>query len=40
MSVKVVEMYPGSWYIRVVYKHFRKTKQIGSKDGTCGRGQP
>ena len=32
MSVKVVEMYPGSWYIRVVYKHFRKTKQIGSKE--------
>ncbi len=32
MSVKVVEMYPGSWYIRVVYKHFRKTNQIGSKE--------
>jgi hypothetical protein len=32
MSVKVVEMYPGSWYIRVVYNHFRKTKQIGSKE--------
>jgi integrase len=32
MSVKVVEMYPDSWYIRVVYKHFRKTKCIGSKE--------
>ena len=32
MSVKVIELYPGSWYIRVVYKHFRKTKQIGSKE--------
>ena len=32
MSVKVVEMYPGSWYVRVVYKHFRKTKQVGSKE--------
>jgi integrase len=32
MGVKVVEMYPGSWYVRVVYKHFRKTKHIGSKE--------
>lgn len=32
MGVKVVEMYPGSWYVRVVYNHFRKTKHIGSKE--------
>jgi integrase len=32
MGVKVVEMYPGKWYVRVVYNHFRKTKQIGSKE--------
>jgi integrase len=32
MSVKVVEIYPGSWYVRVAYKHFRKTKHIGSKE--------
>jgi len=32
MSVKVVEIYPGKWYVRVVYKHFRKTKCVGSKE--------
>jgi integrase len=32
MGVKVVEMYPGKWYVRVVYNHFRKTKHIGSKE--------
>ena len=32
MGVKAVEMYPGKWYVRVVYNHFRKTKQIGSKE--------
>jgi hypothetical protein len=32
MGVKVVEMCPGKWYVRVVYNHFRKTKQIGSKE--------
>ncbi len=25
-------MYPGSWYIRVVYNYFLKTKQIDSKE--------
>ena len=32
MGVKVVEMYPGRWYVRVVYNRFRKTKHIGSKE--------
>ena len=32
MSVKVVEIYPGKWYVRVVYRHFRKTQRIGSKE--------
>ena len=32
MGVKVVQMYPGRWYVRVVYNHFRKTKHIGSKE--------
>jgi integrase len=32
MGVKVVEMYPDKWYVRVVYNHFRKTKHIGSKE--------
>ena len=32
MSVKVVEIYPGKWYVRVVYNKFRKTKCIGSKE--------
>ena len=32
MSVKVVEIYPGKWYVRVVYKNFRKTKRIGSRE--------
>jgi integrase len=32
MSVKVIEIYPGKWYVRVVYKHFRKTKRIGSRE--------
>ena len=32
MGVKVVEIYPNKWYVRVVYKNFRKTKRIGSKE--------
>ena len=32
MGVKVVEMYPGRWYVRVVYNRFRKTKHIGSRE--------
>jgi hypothetical protein len=32
MSIKVAEIYSGSWCVRVVCKHFRKTKNIGSKE--------
>jgi len=32
MSVKVVEMYHGRWYVRVVNRHFRKTKHIGFRE--------
>ncbi|MEJ2109068.1 MAG: site-specific integrase [Acidobacteriota bacterium] len=32
MGVKVIEIYPGKWYVRVVHNHFRKTKHIGSKE--------
>ena len=32
MSVKVREIYPGSWYPRISYQSIRKTKRIGTKE--------
>jgi hypothetical protein len=32
MSIKVVEIYSGNRYVRVACKHFRKTKNVGSKE--------
>ena len=32
MAVKVREIYPGSWYLRISYRNIRKTKVVGSKD--------
>jgi integrase len=32
MSVKVREIYPGSWYLRISYQNIRKTKRIGTKE--------
>ena len=32
MSVKVREIYPGSWYLRISYQNIRKTKKVGTKE--------
>jgi len=31
MSVKIREIYPGKWYLRITYRNIRKTKAVGSK---------
>jgi integrase len=30
MSVKIREIYPGKWYLRIRYRNIRKTKAAGS----------
>ncbi len=32
MGVKVREIYPGCWYLRITYQNIRKTKAVGSKE--------
>jgi integrase len=31
MGVKVRQIYPGCWYLRITYRNIRKTKAVGSK---------
>ncbi len=32
MAVKVREIYPGKWYLRITYRNIRKTVAVGSKE--------